>query len=267
MTATKNETAQSTVKPAPAIATTVADEKKNLRAIMIACREALPGERAAARSGIVQRNLLASEHYREASAIVLYAEIGNEVSTDLILADALASDRAVFYPSGAGRRARDRLGVETQDGTIVARRIRNRAELVRGAYGILEPPSSAEVLESKSFAKILACVPGVAFGLEGQRLGRGGGHYDRFIAQLGGEAITVGLAFSFQLLDRIPETGLDRRLNFIVTESEVHRACEAPLLARRTRTKEVNPGGSNHGNPGIHSWWRGLIRLGNNETA
>jgi hypothetical protein len=111
------------------------------------------------------------------------------------------------------------------------------------------------------------CVPGVAFGLEGQRLGRGGGHYDRFIGQLGGEAITVGLAFSFQLLDRIPETGLDRRLNFIVTESEVHRACEAPLPARRTRTKEVNPGGSNHGNPGIHSWWRGLLHLGNNETA
>jgi 5-formyltetrahydrofolate cyclo-ligase len=256
VTATKNETAQSTVKPAPAMATTVADEKKNLRAIMIACRDALPGERAAAWSETVQRKVLASEPYRDASAIVLYAAIGNEVSIDLILADALASDRAVFYPR-----------VDTANGAIVARRIRGRAELVRGAYGILEPPASAEVLDSKSFAKILVCVPGVAFGLEGQRLGRGGGHYDRFIGQLGGEAITVGLAFSFQLLDRIPETGLDRRLNFIVTESEVHRACEAPLLARRIRTKEVNPGGSNHGNPGIHSWWRGLFHLGNNETA
>ena len=236
------------------MATTVADEKKNLRAIMIACRDALSGERAAAMSDIVQRTVLASESFRDASAIVLYAAIGNEVSTDLILTDALQSGRAVFYP-------------RVQAGTIVARRIRDRAELARGAYGILEPPESAEVLDRKSFAKILVCVPGVAFGLEGQRLGRGGGHYDRFIGQLGGEAITVGLAFSFQLLDRIPETGLDRRLNFIVTESEVHRACEAPLLARRTRTKEVNPGGSNHGNPGIHSWWRGLLHLGNNETA
>jgi 5-formyltetrahydrofolate cyclo-ligase len=255
------------------MATTVADEKKNLRAIMIACREALPGERAAAWSEIVQRQVIASKPYRDACAVVLYAAIGNEVSTDLLLADALASDRAVFYPSGAGRspsragrRARHGVG-DPATGTIVARRIRDRAELVGGTYGILEPPVSSEVLDSKSFAKILVCVPGVAFGLEGQRLGRGGGHYDRFIGQLGGEAITVGLAFSFQLLDRIPETGLDRRLNFIVTESEVHRACEAPLPARRTRTKEVNPGGSNHGNPGIHSWWRGLLHLGNNETA
>ena len=238
------------------MATTVADEKKNLRAIMNACRDALPAGRAAAWSELVERQVLASEFYRGASAIVLYAAIGNEVSTSRILADALQSGRAVFYPR-----------VDAATGTIVARRIRDRAELVRGAYGILEPPASAELLDSKKFAKILVCVPGVAFGVEGQRLGRGGGHYDRFIGQIGREAISVGLAYSFQLLDRIPETGLDRRLNFIVTESAVHRACEAPLPARRTRTKEVNPGGSNHRNPGIHSWWRGLFHLGNSETA
>jgi 5-formyltetrahydrofolate cyclo-ligase len=235
----------------------VADEKKNLRAIMIACRDALPGERASAWSEIVERRVLASECYRDASAIVLYNAHRNEVSTDIILADALTSGRAVFYPR-----------VDTATSTIVARRIRDRRELARGAHGILEPSESSEVLDSKSFAKVLVCVPGVAFGLEGQRLGRGGGHYDRFIGQLGREAISVGLAYSFQLLDRIPESGLDRRLNYIATESAVHRACEAPLPARRTRTKEVNPGGStNHRNPGIHSWWRGLFHLGNNETA
>jgi 5-formyltetrahydrofolate cyclo-ligase len=237
------------------MATTVADEKKNLRAIMSACRVALPGDRVAAWSESVQRQVIASESWRNASAIVLYAAIGNEVSTDLILDDALRSGRAVFYPR-----------IDTATDTIVARRIRDRADLARGTCGILEPPESSEILDRKSFAKILVCVPGVAFGLEGQRLGRGGGHYDRFIAQLGGEAITVGLAFSFQLLDRIPETGLDRRLNFIVTESAIHRACEAPLPARRMRTKEVNPGAHNR-NPGIHSWWRGLFHLGNNETA
>jgi 5-formyltetrahydrofolate cyclo-ligase len=237
------------------MATTVADEKKNLRAIMIACRDALPCERAAAWSESVERRVLASETWRDASALVLYAAADNEVSTDRILTDAIASGRAVFYPR-----------VDASTGMIVARRIRDRSELARGAYGILEPSESSEVLDRKSFAKILVCVPGVAFGLEGQRLGRGGGHYDRFIGQLGREAITVALAYSFQLLDRIPETGLDRRLNFIVTESVVHRACEAPLPARRTRTKEVNPGAS-YRNPGIHSWWRGLFHLGNNETA
>jgi 5-formyltetrahydrofolate cyclo-ligase len=238
------------------MATTVADEKKNLRAIMIASRDALSGERAVAWSENIERRVLASKFYTGASAVVLYQDHRNEVSTDGIFDGALASGRAVFYPR-----------IDTATNMIVERRVRDRAELARGAHGILEPPATAEALDSKTFAKVLVCVPGVAFGAEGQRLGRGGGHYDRFIGQLGGEAISVGLAYSFQLLDRIPESGLDRRLNFIVTESAVHRACEAPLPARRTRTKEVNPGGSNHGNPGIHSWWRGLLHLGTNETA
>lgn len=238
------------------MATTVADEKKDLRAIMIACRAALSAGRAAAWSQSVEGTVLASDFYRDASGVVLYAALGNEVSTDRILTDALASGRAVFYPR-----------LDPAKGMIVARRIHDRADFVRGAYGIAEPPASAAPLDRKEFAKVLVCVPGVAFGVEGQRLGRGGGHYDRFIGRLGCEAISVGLAYSFQLLDRIPETGLDRRLNFIVTESVVHRACEAPLPARRTRTKEVNPGGTNHRNPGIHSWWRGLFHLGSNETA
>jgi 5-formyltetrahydrofolate cyclo-ligase len=245
------------------MAITVADEKKNLRAILIDCRDALTTDCAAAASNLVQRNFLASDFYRSCPAIVLYAAIGNEVSTDLILADALPAGRAVFYPRI------DKVGAS---GTMTARRVRAHRELQRGAYGILEPPESAAALEveeftKEEFTKIVVCVPGVAFGVEGQRLGRGGGHYDRFIGALGREAISVGLAYSFQLLGQVPETELDRRLNFIATESAVHRAGAAPRPAREAQTKEVHPGGSNHLNPGTSRRWRGLFHLGNNEAA
>jgi len=244
------------------MAKTVADEKKKLRAIVGECRDALSTEDAGARSDCVQRRVLASAEYRDARAVVLYAAKGNEVATEAIFTDAIASGRAVFYP---------RIEEDPSNPTasvIVARRVRDRAELVRGAFGIMAPPESAEPLDAQKFSNIVICVPGLAFGLEGQRLGRGGGYYDRFLGQFGTEAISVGLAYSFQLLDRIAETGLDRRLNIIVTESAVHRACDTPLPAREARTKEVNPGGiTTHRNPGIHSWWRGLIFLGNNEPA
>jgi 5-formyltetrahydrofolate cyclo-ligase len=236
------------------MARTVADEKKTLRAILSESRDALGIESAAALSEIIQRRVIESEFYRAASAVVLYAAKRNEVSTDIIFADSLSAGRAVFYPR-----------VDLGSGTILTRRVRDRAELHRGAFGILEPPESAEELDRSKFGHIIICVPGVAFGIEGQRLGRGGGYYDRFIAQLGDDAISVGLAYSFQLLDGIPETGLDRRLNYILTESAVHRACDAPLPAPGTRTKEVHPG--DYRNPGIHSWWRGLFHLGDNETA
>src|SRR5713101_1803499 len=238
------------------MARTVADEKKTLRAILSESRDALTSESVAALSEIIQHRIIESEFYRAASAVVLYAAKGNEVSTDIIRADSLSAGRAVFYPR-----------VDVASGTIVARRVRDGAELHRGSCNILEPSDSADALDLYKFKDIVVCVPGVAFGIEGQRLGRGGGHYDRFIGRLGDDAISVGLAYSFQLLDGIPETGLDRRLNYILTESAVHRACDAPLPAPRTRTKEVHPGGFNHRNPGIHSWWRGLFHLGDNETA
>ena len=234
----------------------MADEKKNLRAILTDSRDALSNECVVAWSEIIQRRLIESEFYRAASAIVLYASKENEVSTDKILTESLSFGRAVFYPR-----------VDAASGTMVARRVRDTAELQRGAFGIFEPPESADALEVSKFKSVIVCVTGVAFGIGGQRLGRGGGYYDRFIDHLGDDAISVGLAYSFQLLDRIPETGLDRRLNYILTESAIHRACDAPLPAHETRTKEVNPGGFNHRNPGIHSWWRGLFHLGDNETA
>jgi 5-formyltetrahydrofolate cyclo-ligase len=81
----------------------------------------------------------------------------------------------------------------------------------------------------------------LAFGPQGQRLGRGGGHYDRFLAALPREAITVGLAYSFQLLDRIPQESFDRRLQIIITESALIRVAEPqvqPLAA------EVGRGGT-----------------------
>src|SRR5271156_3041062 len=140
------------------MATTVADEKKKLRAILSESRDALSGERAAAWSKIVQRRLIDSDFYRASSAIVLYAAKGNEVSTDIIFADSISTGRAVFYP---------RIETATASGTIVARRVRDRAELHRGAYGILEPSESADALVASSLRHIIICVPGVAFGLEG----------------------------------------------------------------------------------------------------
>jgi 5-formyltetrahydrofolate cyclo-ligase len=234
----------------------VADEKKNLRTIVSECRAALAPDYVRELSSRIERRIFTSEIFRAASAIILYAPKGNEVSTDEIFAHALAAGLAVFYPR-----------VDSSSGAMTPRRVFDRSNLAPGTFGILEPAASSPAFDPAQFPKTLICVPGVAFGIEGARLGRGGGHYDRFLSQFGPEAISVGLACSFQLLDRIPEAGFDRRLNFIVTESDVHRACGAPLPADETRTKEVNPGVYSHGNPGIHSWWRGLVFLGDNETA
>lgn len=62
-------------------------------------------------------------------------------------------------------------------------------------------------------------VPGLAFTADGRRLGQGGGHYDRFLTRLRPECLTVGAAYTEQLLDDLPTEPHDVRLDLVVTDA------------------------------------------------
>jgi 5-formyltetrahydrofolate cyclo-ligase len=188
----------------------VADNKKYLRNVLGECRRALPQEFVASASRLTQLRVFESSFYQTAPTIVLYAAADNEVATDLLLADALDSRRRVLLP---------RVLPETRELELV--RVRNRTELAPGNFRILEP-TGAEIVPVTNLGPTLFCVPGVAFTPTGQRLGRGGGYFDRTLAAVGPHTVTAGLAYSFQLLDRLPESPNDRRLNLIFTESALH---------------------------------------------
>ncbi len=189
----------------------MAEEKKILRRILAECRAELPARSAARLSDLVQHNLIEASCYAASKCVILYAAKDHEVSTEIIFAHAIAHGQRVFYP---------RVVAKSPDLSLV--RVERLAQLQPGTFGILEP-TGAEITRYADLERALICVPGVAFGPAGQRLGRGGGYYDRLITALGSETVTVGLAYSFQVLDRLPESPLDRRLGLIITESAVHR--------------------------------------------
>jgi 5-formyltetrahydrofolate cyclo-ligase len=190
----------------------VADEKKILRRIVAECRAEFPARCAARLSVMIQHNLIDASCCADAACVILYAPKDNEGTTDLIFAHAIGSGRRVYYP---------RIVPHSDDLSLV--RVTDLTQLQPGAYGILEP-TGVEIARYADLERALICVPGVAFGPAGQRLGRGGGYYDRLIAALALQTVTVGLAYSFQVLDRLPESPLDRRLGLIVTEFTMHRA-------------------------------------------
>ena len=204
----------------------MADEKQYLRAVLSEARGGLSAERAGRLAAQVQRRLLTTPAYRAAKNVVLYAPLGGEVDCALIAADALRTRRLLYYPIVDRGLRRIRLGAVSDLG-----------ELRSGAFGIPEPPVSgaldAGALSSGPGAA-LVCVPGVAFTPAGARLGRGGGYYDRLLAELAREVLTAGLGYSFQLIDRLPERSHDRRLDLIVTESAVYAASGAPPAATQT---------------------------------
>jgi 5-formyltetrahydrofolate cyclo-ligase len=62
-------------------------------------------------------------------------------------------------------------------------------------------------------------VPGLAFTRRGQRLGRGGGYYDRYLASLPAETLKIGVCFGFQIFESLPTESHDQTVDGVVTEA------------------------------------------------
>ena len=86
-------------------------------------------------------------------------------------------------------------------------------QMQSGAFGIDEPqgdtPCPPEDIE-------LMVVPGVAFTLDGKRMGRGKGFYDKYLSQSGFLATTVGVCFAVQMVDNLPDEPHDQRVDIVV---------------------------------------------------
>jgi len=86
-----------------------------------------------------------------------------------------------------------------------------------GKFGIPEPCSKKKVYPD------ILLVPLVAFSKDKFRLGYGGGYYDRYIQKMKKikKILTIGLAFSFQEINKLPITKYDKKLDYIFTENYI----------------------------------------------
>ncbi len=92
-------------------------------------------------------------------------------------------------------------------------------DIVIGKFGVREPMAKCEEISLNQFDLVL--VPGMAFDLSGNRLGRGQGFYDRILPEVSG--IKCGVCHDFQLLKKIPTEPHDAPLDFILTPSRLLR--------------------------------------------
>ena len=100
--------------------------------------------------------------------------------------------------------------------------VENLSREVRpGLYGILEPLSDLPALSPALWAapNTVWLVPGMAFDLSGNRLGRGQGYYDRLLKAPPGRKI--GIAFHWQIVDELPIAPGDVKMDLIVTDVEL----------------------------------------------
>ena len=91
-------------------------------------------------------------------------------------------------------------------------------DLESGAYGIMEPPHApATIIPDEALTTVLC--PGWGFTMNGERLGKGGGYYDRYLASAHLE--TVGICFQCQVEDSLPTLSHDVKMSVLITEQGI----------------------------------------------
>ncbi len=181
-------------------------KKQELRTRLREWRRSLSGEQTSAASEVICQRILSSECYQQASDIAVYLANDGEVDLSLLFLRAQQQSRRLYLPS-----------VESGDLEFLA--WPPGTELREGRYGIPVPDGTNAPVDT--YALDLILTPLVAFDLQGNRLGMGGGFYDRCIAadkSPHSRRVFLGVAFCGQQQEAVASDAWDQRLQGVVTE-------------------------------------------------
>ena len=141
---------------------------------------------------------------------MLFVSLASEIDTTPVAADAWNAARRVAVP-------RAHMEDRSMEAVLVSDFAR---DMRKTRIGVLEPSGDTCLVPEEID---LVMVPGLGFGPAGQRIGRGAGFYDRFLANPRLRAITCGYGFEAQVCDAIPMGPADTYLQMLVTEQQVRR--------------------------------------------
>jgi len=167
------------------------------------------GDRAEKDRAIAER-LFSLEEFERSRVLLMYAAKVDEVDVDVVAGKALYLGKKLCYP--ITDRARKEIVLSLVEDL--------ESGLACGTFGVREPRERLPVPLSRVD---MAIVPGRAFDVEGNRVGRGGGYYDRLLSSEGFGAIRCGVAYDCQVTEHVPHTTGDEKISILVTETRVLR--------------------------------------------
>lgn len=207
--------------------TNIPQLKKRIRAEILSARERILAPDRERYGQKIKKNVISLAEYREADAVLAYANYRSEVDTAGLIKQALADGKIVFAPRVSGSE-------------MEFWRITSEQDLRAGYRGIPEPALTVSFPEwlmdegrGERTIKVMMWMPGVAFDRKKRRIGYGGGFYDRYLDHLEEwkakkqEArnifglTTAALAYACQIVEEVPLEEHDRKPDLVVTENEV----------------------------------------------
>jgi 5-formyltetrahydrofolate cyclo-ligase len=164
-----------------------------------------------ARSLAACKHLVQQPEFLSADVVMIFLSLPDEVDTAALALAAWQMNKTVCAPKVDWEHRR-MMPVEI---------ISLDTNVKAGLYDVQEPVDESRPIPLEMLN--LVVVPGVAFDRQGRRLGRGGGFYDRFLAQPGLSAMTCGLALREQILEDLSSEPHDQNVKMLVTDEEVLR--------------------------------------------
>lgn len=154
---------------------------------------------------VMAQHLFELPEWRQADCIFCFVSLAQEPDTMPVLRRAMADGKPLYVPRMHG------------GGQMEAAALQSLTALVPNRLGVLEPPKGPGLSAVDFSTRSLAVVPCLAAGRDGNRLGRGGGYYDRFLADFPGHSVL--LCAERLLLRSLPAGPLDFRPDLILTEN------------------------------------------------
>ena len=140
-----------------------------------------------------------NSNFTQAECIALFASMKDEVSTEYALKAWLEMGKHIVVPR--------------VEGDIMRFYDYSPERMQTGAFGIEEPIGEVEFPAEKID---LIIVPARAFTRSGERLGRGGGFYDKYMSLNGFRAYKIGIAYACQIFDTLPHAPHDIKVDEVV---------------------------------------------------
>jgi len=198
--------------------------KKRLREKLLKTRDSIPHELKSAKESAIEDRLFSHSVFINAQSILMYVSFRSEVDTRKYLNDIIKLGKKLVLPL-----------VDTRHKVLKLYEVTNPNELTPGYMGILEPGILR--YRRRSLKDIdLVIIPGTGFDPKGNRLGYGGGYYDKLLSMESREMAnvehitTVALAFEEQIGEKIPSEPHDIKVDMIVTDERLIQCDQSALL-------------------------------------
>jgi 5-formyltetrahydrofolate cyclo-ligase len=145
--------------------------------------------------------------FQQAKSVLMYIAIHGEVDLTQLF-EKYKEEKKFVLPR-----------VNRQNNEMDLYHITSLEDLEKGTFSIPEPKTELEKIPMEQLG--LAIIPGVAFALNGHRIGYGGGFYDRLLKKL--SCAKIGVAYEFQIVENIQGEEHDSTVDTIITESQTHK--------------------------------------------